>query len=135
MRILAGAVGMLWLVAGCSSDWEPGPVIEWYDISGRYVSEAEVGGLGTLTIVVELVEDTHVFAIELTGTGLAELEPVEGVSTLGDNHVIMDFELGSDSDYYFEGTVTRVGEVIESISGQFIWPDQAETLLVTFLPD
>ena len=75
------------------------------------------------------------FAIELTGTGLAELEPVEGVSTLGDNHVIMDFELGSDSDYYFEGTVTRVGEVIESISGQFIWPDQAETLLVTFLPD
>lgn len=133
--MLAGAACLLWLAAGCSSDWEPAPVIPWYDLSGRYVSSAEVGGLGDLTIVIERLEDSQVFAIELTGTELTELEPVDGLGTLGDNHVIMDFDIGQDSDYYFEGTVTRVGEVIDSISGQFIWPDQAETLLVTFLPD
>lgn len=105
----------------------------WFDLTGRYASTTEIGALGILTLELERYEDTAYFSAALSGSAAAELEPVHGAGTLGDYHLILDFDIGVRSDYYFEGDVTVTEGRVESIDGQFVFPDQEEMLAATFI--
>jgi len=133
--VWAAAIGAtLIMLAGCSSsDFQITPTIAWFDMSGRYVSTEEIGPLGVIMLELERFEDTEIFTADLTSSASEDLEPVHGAGTLGDYHLILDFDIGIRSDYYFEGVVTLTGEQVESIDGQFVFPDQEETLPATFV--
>jgi len=107
--------------------------VPWFDLTGRYASTTEIGALGILTLELERYEDTAYFSAALSGSAAAELEPVHGAGTLGDYHLILDFDIGVRSDYYFEGDVTVTEGRVESIDGQFVFPDQEEMLAATFI--
>lgn len=125
----------LLLLAGCSSsDFQIGTTVPWFDLSGRYVSSTEIGPLGVITLELGRFEDTEIFTADLSSSASEDLKPVHGAGTLGDYHLILDFDIGVRSDYYFEGQVTMAGEQVESIDGQFVFPDQEETLPASFVP-
>jgi len=70
---------------------------------------------------------------------VGEVEPAEGIGTLGDLHLILNFDRGESSDFYYEGMVVLTpqeakGLAIGDIDGQFVFPDQEETLPVVFRP-
>jgi len=129
------ALGLLLAaLCGCSSsDFQITPAVPWFDLSGRYASTDEIGALGILTLELEQFEDTVYFSATLTGSAVTEMAEVHGAATLGDYHVIVDFDIGVRSDYYFEGDVTVTEGRVESIDGQFVFPDQEETLPTTFV--
>lgn len=108
-------------------------MVPWFDLSGRYVSTDEIGALGILMLELERFEDTEIFTAEITGSAAEELEPARGAGTLGDYHVIFDFDIGTKADYYFEGLVTLANDQVEKIEGQFVFPDQEEVLPATFV--
>lgn len=121
-------------IAGCtSSTYQAGLTEPWLDMSGRYVSTAEIGNLGIVMLELERYEDTEVFSASMTGSAVPELEPGRGAGTIGDLHLILDFNIGFSSDYYFEGLVTQTNGVVESFSGQFLFPDEQDVLPVTFV--
>jgi hypothetical protein len=120
--------------AGCSSASSSAGLTEpWFDMTGRYVSTTELGDLGIVTLDLERYEDTEIFSAYLTGSAVPDLEPGRGAGTLGDSHLIIDFDIGIRSDYYFEGMVAHTDGVVESISGQFIFPDETGVMPVTFV--
>lgn len=139
MRLLLGALtallsGIL-LTGGCSSsDFTVGTQLPWVDISGMYVSDEAVGALGYLNLELERFEDTEYFTAIMTGSKLGDETGSTGAGTLGDLHLIIDFDIGMATDYYFEGMVELSGDAAVSISGQFVFPDQQEMLPAVFSP-
>jgi hypothetical protein len=126
---------LLVLAGGCStSGFTIGTQLPWVDISGMYVSDEEVGALGFLSLELERFEDTEYFTAIMTGSQLGDEDGSTGAATLGDLHLIIDFNIGLASDYYFEGLVEMSGEEVVAIDGQFVFPDQQEMLPVAFSP-
>jgi len=121
------------LAAGCSSDWPM--ALSWppHVIAGTYWSEQAVGALGTLALSLERVEHSRVFDAVMTSRDDEELGESEGIGTLGNEHLILNFDRGKLDDYYFEGSVVRDGEIVLRIEGQFIFPDRSQTVPVVFL--
>jgi len=126
--------------AGCQgSSFVVGPTMEVIDLTGRYTSTEEIGVLGLLTMDIERMEETRVFRAQVSGALVGEVEPSNGIGTLGDLHLILNFDRGELSDFYYEGMVVLTpqeaeGLAIGDINGQFVFPDQAETLPVVFRP-
>jgi hypothetical protein len=131
ITVLTAACAVLTL-AGCSSSWNMAPGWPPLDVSGIYHSSAAVGSLGVLSLELERVEQSRVFNAKLSSTDNPDLGETKGVGTLGDVHLILNFGRGSKDDYYFEGVVATTGSTVESINGEFIFPDQAEPLPVVF---
>ena len=135
LRGLLAALAVALAAAGCSSDHTVGTDGLYYDLSGTYRSESEVPSLGNLELELALIEGTTWFDAVIN-TDLADsVEGSEGIATQGNLHLVINFDRGLLSDYYFEGVVTMTDDAIESLTGQFVFPDQAETMAVTFIPD
>lgn len=92
-----------------------------------------MGSLGTLALELERVEDSRVFNATLSSRDDADAGESIGVGTLGNEHLILNFDRGLLSDYYFEGDVALEGTAVARLEGQFIFPDQPEPLPVVFL--
>lgn len=131
--ILVLGIAALGLTSCASSTYRAGLTEPWLDMTGRYVSTAEIGELGIVMLELERFEDTEIFSASMTGSAVPDLEPGRGAGTIGDFHLILDFNIGFSSDYYFEGDVSLSSGSVESIAGQFIFPDSVETLPVTFV--
>ena len=136
--ILIGALlaaAALALAGGCSSsDFTVGTQLPWVDLSGVYVSDEAVGALGFLSLSLERFEDTEYFTAIMTGSQLGDENGSGGAGTLGDLHLIIDFDIGFATDYYFEGMVEISGDRVVAIDGQFVFPDQQEMLPAVFSP-
>lgn len=131
--ILIGA--LLALVGGCSSsDFTVGTQLPWVDLTGMYVSDEAVGALGFINLSLERFEDTEYFTAIMTGSQLGDEQGSGGAGTLGDLHLIIDFDIGLATDYYFEGMVEMAGDQVVAIDGQFVFPDQQEMLPAVFSP-
>ncbi len=129
------AVAVLALLGGCSSSgFTVGTQLPWVDIGGMYVSDQEVGALGYINLELERFEDTEYFSAVMAGSKLGDETGSTGAATLGDLHLIINFDIGFASDYYYEGMVELAGEQVVSIDGQFVFPDQQETLPAMFSP-
>ena len=107
---------------------------------GRYTLTAELPGfatqelanLGIVTLEINIVEELGTFKAWVTAT---ETEGIsEGIGTVGDNHLILNFDRGLNSDFYFEGTfeTLALGNIVTRIDGRFIFPDRADPLPVVF---
>lgn len=121
------------LAASCSSGYPM--ALSWppHVIAGTYWSGQAVGALGTLELKLVRDDHTRVFNAELTSRDDAALGLSEGVGTLGNEHLILNFDRGRLSDYYFEGDVVLDGATVLRIEGQFIFPDHSPTTPVVFL--
>jgi hypothetical protein len=134
------SLALIALSAGCQgSEFVVGPVMDVIDLTGRYTSTEEIGALGLLILDIERVEETRVFRAQVSGALVGEVEPSNGIGTLGDLHLILNFDRGESSDFYYEGMVVLTpqeaeGLAIGNIAGQFVFPGQAETLPVVFRP-
>src|SRR4051812_35562202 len=68
-------------------------------IDGLYRSTAAVGDLGQLQLVVrKRTKAIRVFEAQLT-SNLAEVEESPGVGTLGNQHLVLNFDLGATDDF------------------------------------
>lgn len=122
--------------AGCSSsDFTVGTTLPLKDLTGHYVSTTGAGTLGTLELALALAEDTDYFKAWISSSVSEGLAPSEGIASLGDNHLVINFDRGLLSDYYFEGMLELDGEAVQSITGQFVFPDMTEKLPVVFVPE
>ncbi len=102
-------------------------------VSGLYRSQEEVGALGRLTLNLLRREDTFtIYDATLSGDAGGDLGEDDGVGTLGNSHLILNFDRGTTDDYYFQGTVTMDGDLPDQMVGTFVFPDQTEQLSVTF---
>ncbi|MCH7472178.1 hypothetical protein IIA79_04420 [bacterium] len=132
--LLACAV-LAGLAAACSPQFDIGVDFPPHELSGTYLSDEQVGVLGILLLELERVPgSTRVYKATLAGLNGGELGGSEGIGTLGNEHLILNFNPGSDLDYYLELTVELDGSSISTMSGTFIFPDQKEPLEVTFRP-
>ena len=75
---------------------------------------------------------TRIYDARLTSLNSNDLGRSDGIGTLGNLHLILDFDRGTTADFYFEGNVQASGDVITGIAGQFVFADQRETLPVSF---
>lgn len=102
-------------------------------VSGLFISQEEVGPLGRLTLNLLRREDTFtIYDATLSGEEGGELGEDDGVGTLGNSHLILNFDRGTTDDYYFQGQVSMDGELPDQLVGTFVFPDQTEQLSVTF---
>ncbi|MCC7477568.1 hypothetical protein IT575_03835 [bacterium] len=102
-------------------------------VSGLFVSQEEVGPLGRLTLNLLRREDTFtIYDATLSGEEGGELGEDDGVGTLGNSHLILNFDRGTTDDYYFQGQVSMDGDLPDTLVGTFVFPDQTEQLSVTF---
>ena len=102
-------------------------------IDGLYRSVSNVGELGRLDMVVRKRENSiRVFEAELSSDQL-EVDNSIGRGTLGNLHLVLNFDIGATDDFYFEGNVQQDGSgEVTGISGNFIFPAQEEQLPVEF---
>jgi hypothetical protein len=101
--------------------------------SGNYRSLDEVGPLGHLRLnLIRRAETETVYDATLSGEASSDFGESEGVGTLGNEHLILNFDRGLESDFYFQGNIVLSGEAVNSINGTFVFPDQAEQLAVEF---
>lgn len=122
---------LLAALTACSSSFDLA-LSEPLDIDGTYRSTSSVGALGTLEMVVrKRTRSIRVFEAELSGPELA-ISPSEGVGTLGNDHLVLNFEIGAVDDFYFQGFVQQDGSAISGLNGSFIFPGQDEDLAVEF---
>jgi hypothetical protein len=131
MRILL-ALFLVFALGGCSSDDGPG-VDTSLNPSGLYRSTAAVGGLGELELTLLKREGSaNVYDAQLESDSNVEIDASLGTGSLGEDHLIINFEIGEPDDYYFQGFVQQSGTAITGLTGTFIFPDQAEQLAVEF---
>ena len=124
---------VVWL-SGCSSaDFAVGISRLDYNLAGSFVSEDPVGELGRLSLELTQREDTVVFEAALSAEGSDELGYSEGIGTVGNGHLVLNFDRNLETDYYFEGTVEVTGDEATAINGNLVFPDLANPLPVRFI--
>lgn len=124
-------ITLLLAIVGCRSGSAPLQTQAFLDLSGRYHSTEPVGTLGILTLEINIIPGKQRFKAWLAGPG-EDTGVSEGIGTVGDGHVILNFDRGLNSDFYFEGLVDWGGEFANAIIGNFIFPDRTEPLPVSF---
>jgi len=131
---LLAALFVLLLCSACSSStFDDPPHILFADISGVYGADVEQRGLGRLAMSLELVEDTRtVYKAELTNLVDGEQLKLEAIGTLADDHLILNFDRGKTTDFYFESKVSESSEGLYELNGQFIFPDAPPNVPVVF---
>ncbi len=102
------------------------------EISGIYRSVEPVGVLGLLQLELVRFEQSRVYAARVQGDDEEQFGSVEGIGTLADDHLVLHIDRGMAFDYYFEGAV-QVSNSGTTITGEFIFPDQAEQQPVVFV--
>lgn len=128
---LAGLLGLA-LLAGCGGTLATDPRnLPTSEVSGLWESDAAVGDLGQLELRLTRVEDTRVYEAELGSASGPGLGASEGYGTLAGGHLILDFGAGRPDEYYYEARVAGSGSGA-SLTGQFVFPGQTETLAVNF---
>jgi hypothetical protein len=102
-------------------------------IDGVYRSTGSVGDLGQLQLVIrKRIRAVRVFNAELSSDKL-EVETSPGRGTLGNQHLVLNFDIGQTDDFYFQGDVQQDSAgTITGLSGSFIFPGQPEQLPVQF---
>lgn len=135
-RILAALLlAALGLAAGCTSgsDYRIGIDSPALYAGGEYVSGDTGGSLGHLTLTLVLREGAQrTYDANLTSQDKPDFGESVGVGTVGNEHIILNFDRGKDTDYYFEGQLVLTGVSVTGISGQFVFPDLEETLPAEF---
>jgi hypothetical protein len=123
---------LLLLLAGCTSSTDL-TLTAPLDIDGVYASTAEVGALGEVELTLrKRVNSTRGFNATLHSANAA-IEDSSGRGTLGNLHLILNFEIGQTDDYYFQGDIVLDGGgAVTGITGTFIFPGQPEQLPVEF---
>lgn len=129
---MACLLAVVALASSCSSSFTVGVTEPFIDLSGIYRTASAVGSMGELQLRLERIEDTTWFDALVESDLGSEINTSIGFLTLGDRHVVINFDRGLLSDYYFEGTVVMDGSEVDSLEGQFVFPDMEETLAVTF---
>ena len=135
MRVLLCAILLaLVSVLGCSdSGFDTTPRILYSDISGIYGADVNGRGLGRLAMTLERVEETRtVYSAEMINIINGEERMLEGIGTLTNDHLILNFDRGNNSDFYFESKVEEVSDGFLELDGQFIFPDSADSLPALF---
>jgi hypothetical protein len=131
---LAAALALL-TATGCSSGQRAkglGDVL--YDVAGEYTSTETIGSLGHVHLHLEHVEDTQtVYRAELSSEDNPDLGVSKGVGTIGADHVILNFDRGQQTDYYFQGFVQLYNDNVVGIDGTFIEPDLNSPVAVLFV--
>jgi hypothetical protein len=117
--------------ASCGGE-ENLPPTAAFNLNGQYQSTAAVGDLGVLTLFVLERETAGIYDTVLRSNVSPAIEDIEGVATIGGTHLIINFDRGSQNDFYFEGEVTAASGSAQSINGQFIFPDSEPRLSATF---
>ena len=116
-------------LAGCGGggdDWDP-TVLPWiHEIAGTYQADDVVGDWGRVALQLERVSRTRVYDAVLVNPLFDFFRTREGQGTLANDHVIINFDQGLDSDFYFEGDVIIENDMVVGINGQFIFPDRAQ---------
>lgn len=79
------------------------------------------------------LENTRVYRAVLSGANPQEFGTVEGIGTLADDHLVLNFDRGLKSEFYFEADVTPTAPGEATLTGDFIFPDQREQLQVEFI--
>lgn len=103
------------------------------DISGVYGADVEQHGLGRLAMTIELLENARtVYKAEITNLVGDTQTKLEGIGTLADDHLILNFDRGKTTDFYYESKVTSVGEGSYELNGQFIYPDSKGGVAAVF---
>lgn len=129
MIILAAC--LLPLLTTCDGE-ENLPPTAAFNLNGQYRSSTAVGDLGVLTLFVLERETAGIYDTVLRSNVSPAVEDIEGVATIGGTHLIINFERGSHNDFYFEGEVSAASGSAQSISGQFIFPDEEPRLAAVF---
>ncbi len=133
-KLLQSAIALvcvLLLLNACNSDFSPVPTPETLELTGRYHSSEPFGSLGTITMQIEYSEDVFPYYVWLAG--VEEEDGLSfGIATIGDRHVILNFDRGLNSDFYFEGDVEVTDGQVEVITGMFVFPDNSESRPITF---
>ena len=128
-KFILAIFAILALANSCTSGFRTVPQILFDDITGIYRTVGEAGVLGDITIEIQLAENARtVYEARLTNSGGV----AEGLGTLADDHLILNFDRGTTDDYYFEGLVVTSGTVVTGIQGSFIFPDHTGTIPATF---
>jgi hypothetical protein len=129
---LLALAALLTSLAGCSSSADLA-LTDPLPIDGVYRSNGNVGELGRLDLTVrKRVGGIRVFNAELTSDDL-EIEASTGRGTLGNLHLVLNFDIGAVDDFYFEGQVQQdSGGAVTGLVGNFIFPNQSEQLPVQF---
>ena len=77
-------------------------------------------------------ENTRVYSALLSGENAELFGTAEGIGTLADDHLVLNFDRGLKTDFYFEGKVQLESGLVRALAGEFIFPDQTEQLAVEF---
>jgi hypothetical protein len=120
-------------LSGCTSStaWNPGPVLPLLDVSGRY-SSSNISGVGVVELILRYDEDGGFFRAEMSERiNGGEGESV-GVGTIGDSHLIINFDRRLPTDFYFAGNVTVDSDSVDTLDGNFILPSGNGSLPVVF---
>ena len=121
------------LLGGCSASGVEPIASPPINVEGVYQSTEAVGPLGRLTLALRLRgESVRVYRATLNSTDTPTLAESTGIGTLGNDHLILNFDVRTEGDYFFQGTVANSGSAIDSIAGTFLFPGQTEELPVTF---
>lgn len=129
-----GLFGLL-LLAGCTgSNFIIDITTPPLNAEGHYTSTDTGGRLGHLSLDLTLREGAiRTYDAVLGSLDDPQFGQSEGVGTVGNQHIILNFDPGSNVDYYFEGTFTLDNAgLVSGIEGSFIWPDQQERLDASF---
>lgn len=132
--IWGGLFGLL-LLAGCgSSSFNINIETPPLNAEGQYTSADTGGPLGRLSLELSLRENAvRTYDATLTSLDDPQFGESEGVGTVGNQHIILNFDPGANVDYYFEGTFVLDNDgLVSGIEGSFIWPDQDERLSASF---
>jgi len=131
--ILIPLVAALLAATGCSGSEEVLAAGEPFDVSGVYRSTETIGELGFVWMEIVMVRPNLTFkAVVSSAIELGEFS--QGVGTVGGDHLILNFDRGKTTDYYYEGMFETNGNQVARIDGRFIFPDLAEDLPVEFEP-
>lgn len=134
-RILIALLGLLCglTLAACAGQRTPVAESPVLVVSGLYESDVEVGPLGRLQLNLVRRNNTQtIYDAKLSGISGADFGSSTGVGTIGNEHLILNFDRGKESDFYFQGMAQLSGETVTGIDGSFVFPDQTEQLTVHF---
>jgi hypothetical protein len=104
-----------------------------HNAEGVYTSGDTGGPLGRLRLELTLRENAlRTYDATLSSLDDPRFGESTGVGTVGNEHIILNFDPGDPTDYYFEGALALTGGAVSGIEGRFVWPDQTENLSAVF---